>query len=140
MGLCNSLAQIALLAGLGGGICHCINAVSAQRDSQKSGVAISCPDDSIFRPTVVTTQKEDEEYTSPLAALVQEYYGPRSMLTEVIENIESVSSESAPSAMTSGAASATASTGTSALTSVATSAAEPSSNKQHIIISLLLIV
>merc|ERR1712176_499810 len=87
MGLCNSIAQVALLAGLGGGICYCISAVSARAES--SGRELSLPsqkgrrtdecgaqtqvsmDDPAFWPA--TTPIEEQECTTPLASLVADY-------------------------------------------------------------------
>merc|ERR1719188_2983557 len=88
-------------------------------------------DPAFWQPLELTAKDaEDDDHTSPLAGLVQDYYGPRSMLSEVTDNIASVSSTSAPSAMTSGATSATALTGTS-VSALAASAASSSSIKQR---------
>merc|ERR1719277_2879748 len=75
---------------------------------------------------------EEDDHKSPLAGLVQDYYGPHSMLREVTENIASVSSTSAPSA--------TSLAGTSASASVDGSAAASSSSKQRTLSFLLVIV
>jgi len=78
MGLCNSHAQMALLASLGGGICFCISAVSAQ--AQLSGRELSLPSeedpyDPTFWPKVVTTLAEEQEHNTPLSSLTAEYIG-----------------------------------------------------------------
>merc|ERR1719195_1691866 len=114
-----------MLALLGGCLCHCL-----ARSSGLSSRTCSSHDPAFWQPLDLTgTEADEEDHKSPLAGLVQEYYGPRSMLSEVTENIASVSSFSAPSGISSGAASATAFAGTSGSASGAVSAVISSSSK-----------
>merc|ERR1711920_647461 len=93
MGLCTSLVQVALLAGLGGGICQCISGVSAHAGlsshepslssskgdrtcagSSQRRIAEPRLDDPMFWP-LVTPHVEEEEATTPLASLTAQYIG-----------------------------------------------------------------
>jgi len=122
MGFGNSFAQVAILALFGGCLCHRL-ACSSRRVYERG----CCSHDPEFwQPLDLTAAEEDHK--SPLADLVQEYYGPRSMLSEVTENIDSVSST------------ATSRTATSVPASVAFSGVASRTNKQHIIGFVLIVL
>merc|ERR1719195_727121 len=111
-----------MLALLGGCLCHCL-----ARSSGLSSRTCSSHDPAFWQPLDLTgTEADEDDHKSPLADLVQEYYGPRSMLSEVTEKIDSVSST------------ATSCTATSVRASVPVSGVASSSNKH--INSLVLIV
>jgi len=133
----SSSAQVAILSLLGGCLCHCL--ACSSRQFYERGC---CSHDPAFWPPLDLTARgaEEDDHKSLLADLVQDYYGPRSMLFEVTENIESVCSTFAPAAMMPGAASATAFTATLVPASVPVSGTESRSNKQHIISFVLIVL
>lgn len=121
MGFGNSFAQVAILALFGGCLCHRL--ACSSRPVYERGCCSHDPE--FWQPLDLTAAEEDHK--SPLADLVQEYYGPRSMLSEVTEN-DSVSST------------ATSCTATSVPASVPVSGVASRTNKQHIIGFVLIVL
>lgn len=77
LGLAGSPGQVMALAGLGGGLGHCVRVLVRTR----SGSVSSC--DAHHHPAFwpsLDAPMEEEERTSPLCSLAEECFGPRSML------------------------------------------------------------
>jgi len=98
LGLCDSLLQVALLAGLAGAACCCMAfffwSAGSSRGcrSQQSRAGARCPYDVAFWPRL-EEEKEGTEHELILERLVEEYYGPRSVLTDASEQTVHVEHE-----------------------------------------------
>lgn len=98
LGLCDSLLQVALLACLAGAAC-CGMAIfvwssgcSQECHSEQSRVGARCPYDVAFWPRL-EEEKEGTERELLLERLVEEYYGPCSVLADASEQTVHVEHE-----------------------------------------------